>query len=203
MAKGFTWLLKRDNPFHWDTATQESFECLKVLLVLASLLRPPNYHRDYTLYLAATDTTIGMVLFQDDDDDTEHVIYYLSHNLPDMETRYAYVEKLALAAVCAVQRFCHYIVLRTTTVVSDCSLMTYILSRQMLGGKYSKWIVILQEFDLEFNIVKSKKSLVFAELLCSLPSSIVPSRSEDHIPDKTLFLISTLDPWYGDTIVYL
>eukprot|EP00253_Pinus_taeda_P006912 PITA_06912 len=81
--------------------------------------------------------------------------------------------------------------------------MTYILSRQLLGGKYSKWIVILQEFDLEFTSAKSKKLLVFAELICSLPSSASPSHTKDHIPDETLFLIGTLDPWYGDIITYL
>lgn len=81
--------------------------------------------------------------------------------------------------------------------------MTYILSRQLLGGKYSKWIVILQEFDLEFTTAKSKKSLVFAELICSFPSSSTPSHTKDQIPDETLFLISTLDPWYGDIIIYL
>eukprot|EP00253_Pinus_taeda_P014232 PITA_14232 len=144
-----------------------------------------------------------MVLVQDDDHGIEHVMYYLSRNLLDMETRYAYVEKLALAAVCAVQRFHHYILWHTTTVISDCNLMTYILSRQLLGGKYSKWIVILQEFDLEFTTAKSKKSLVFAELLCSLPSAATSSQIEESIPDETLFLISTLDPWYGDIIVYL
>ena len=120
-----------------------------------------------------------------------------------METRYAHVEKLALAAVHVVQRFRHYILLRTITVVSDCNPMTYILSRQLLGGKYSKWIVILQEFDLEFTTAKSTKSLVFTDLICSLPTDSAPSHSEDHIPDETLFLISTRDPWYGDIIVYL
>eukprot|EP00253_Pinus_taeda_P025138 PITA_25138 len=52
-------------------------------------------------------------------------------------------------------------------------------------------------------LAKSKKSLVFAKLLCSLPSTSTPSRSDDHIPDESLFFISTLDPWYGDIIVYL
>jgi len=113
------------------------------------------------------------------------------------------LHKLALAAVCAIQRFHHYILLPTMMVIFDCNPMTYILSRQLLGGKYSKWIVILQEFDLEFTNSRSKKSLVFAELLCSLPSVTTPYRLEDHIPDETLFLISTLDPWYGDIIVYL
>eukprot|EP00253_Pinus_taeda_P012667 PITA_12667 len=103
VAKGFTCLLKKDVPFHWDAVAQESFERLKGLLVSAPLLRPPNYHRDYILYLTAADTTICMVLVQTDNDDTEHVIYYL----------------------------------------------------------------------------------------------------KDHIPDETLFLISTLDPWYGDILTYL
>ena len=73
----------------------------------------------------------------------EHLIYYLSHNLNDTEFKYSYVEKLALAAVQTIQRFRHYILLRKTTIVSDCNPMTYILSHQFLGGKYSKWIVIL------------------------------------------------------------
>eukprot|EP00253_Pinus_taeda_P003394 PITA_03394 len=181
----------------------ESFEHLKILLFPAPLLRPPNYHRDYTLYLPAADTSIGMVLVQDDDYGTEHAIYYLSHNLLDTKSRYDYVEKLALAIVCVVQCFRHYILLHTTTVISECNPLTYILSHQLLGGKYSKWIVILQEFDLEFTAAKSKKSLVFAELLCSLPSTAAFSQLEDSIPDETLFLISTLDPWYKDIIVYL
>ena len=120
-----------------------------------------------------------------------------------METFYAHVEKLALAVVQVVQRFRHYIILRTITVVSDCNPMTYILSRQLLGGKYSKWIVILQEFNLEFTTAKSTKSLVFADLICSLPTDSTPSHSEEHIPDETLFLISTRNPWYGNIILYL
>lgn len=81
--------------------------------------------------------------------------------------------------------------------------MTYILSRQFLGGKYSKWIAILQEFDLEFVKSKSKKALVFAELLCDLPSSSNDETSEESIVDESLFMISASNEWYGDIIVYL
>ena len=75
------------------------------------------------------------------------------------------MEKLALATVIAVQKFRHYILLHTTTVLVDQNPMYYILTRQVLGGKYSQWIVILQEFDLEFAKSTSKKSLVFTELV--------------------------------------
>jgi len=81
--------------------------------------------------------------------------------------------------------------------------MTYILSHQLLGGKYSKWIVILQEFDLEFIKSKSNKSLVFAELLCDLPLTSIDSTSKPLILDESLFLISSSDLWYGDILIYL
>lgn len=116
-----------------------------------------------------------MVLIQDDDEGNKHIIYYLSHNLLDTKTHYAHVKKSALVVVQVVQRFRHYILLRTTTMIYEWNLMTYILTRQLLGGKYPKWIVILQEFDLVFTTTKSKKSLVFAELISSLPSMSLPT----------------------------
>jgi hypothetical protein len=144
-----------------------------------------------------------MVLVQEDDSHDEHVIYYLSKTLAPTEVKYSHVEKLALVVVQAVQRFRHYILLRKTIVLSDCNPMQHILTRQVLGGKYSKWIVILQEFDLEFERAKSKKSLVFAELICDLPSPATESLTEETIPDESLFLINSSDPWYGDIIIYL
>jgi hypothetical protein len=127
--------------------------------------------------LAASTSTIAMVLVQEDSNGEEHVIYYLSKSLSGPELRYSHVEKLAMAAVIAVQRFRHYILLRTTTVIADSNPMYHVLTRQVLGGKYSKWIVILQEFDLEFTKAKAKKSLVF-------PSSSVLSQ----VPMKTMNL---------------
>ena len=73
----------------------------------------------------------------------------------------------------------------------------------MIGGKYNKWIVILQEFDLEFVSVKSKKSLIFAELIYDFPTLEEEEVYEDSFFDEHIFLISAMDPWYRDIIVYL
>ena len=81
--------------------------------------------------------------------------------------------------------------------------MQHILTRQFLGEKYSKWIVILQEFDLEFEHTKSKKSLVFVELICDLPCYETENVAADSLPYESLFLISSDDLWYGDIIIYL
>ena len=81
--------------------------------------------------------------------------------------------------------------------------MYYVLTHQVLGGKYSRWIIILQEFELEFAKSTSKKSLVFAELMCDLPRTTEDMEPFDSMLDESLFLISTIDPWYGDIILYL
>ena len=75
---------------------------LKRALASALVISPPDYIHDFLLYVAASMETIGMVLVQEDEELQEHVIYYLSQNLIDMEVRYSHVEKLALATVHAV-----------------------------------------------------------------------------------------------------
>ena len=81
--------------------------------------------------------------------------------------------------------------------------MYHVLTCQVLGGKYSKWIVTLQEFNLEFMKAKEKKSLVFAELICALPGTDENIEPRDSLPDESLFLINTSDPWYGEILLYL
>lgn len=56
---------------------------------------------------------------------------------------------------------------------------------------------------MEFEKSKAKKSLVFAELMCDFPRTNTETVAEEPIVDESLFLISTLDPWYGDIIVYI
>jgi hypothetical protein len=110
-----------------------------------------------------------MVLVQEDDLFSEYVIYYLSRGLVGPELNYSHIEKLALAAVHAVQWFRHYVLFRKTTVIAVMNPFQYMLTRRVIGEKISRWIVVLQEFDLDFVLAKSKKSLVFAELISELP----------------------------------
>jgi hypothetical protein len=81
--------------------------------------------------------------------------------------------------------------------------MEYILSHQILAGRYSNWIVLLQEFDLKFSNPKSKKSLIFAELMIDLPQAFDESVVQYLLPDESMFLIESYNPWYGDILIYL
>jgi hypothetical protein len=52
ITKGFMHLLKKGVPFCWDEVAQCSFEALKCALTSSPLLSPPDYGKDFLLYLA-------------------------------------------------------------------------------------------------------------------------------------------------------
>ena len=102
----------------------------------------------------------------------------------------------------AVQCLRNYILLHQTLVLAHINPFQFVLTRRMIGGKYNKLIVILQEFDIKFVSEKSKKSLIFAGLISDFPSLDEGEVHEGSFIDEHIFLISTMDPWYGDIIVY-
>ena len=56
---------------------------------------------------------------------------------------------------------------------------------------------------MDFQSAKSKKYLVFVDLIAEFQVEEDTTIEEDSIPDEHIFLISTSDPWYGDIVVYL
>ena len=56
---------------------------------------------------------------------------------------------------------------------------------------------------MEFDHATSKKSLVFAELICDFPHTATKKVAVDSLPDESPFLISIDDIWYRDIIIYL
>lgn len=77
----------------------------------------------------------------------------------------------------------------------------YVINHWMIGGKFSKWIVILQEFNMEFMSSKSKKFLVFTELISELPREDENGTYNESIIYNQLILINSCDPWYNDILV--
>jgi hypothetical protein len=72
-AHGFLRLLCHDFPFRWDEHAQTTFDDLKVVLSHAPLISPPDYDRDYILYLSASAVSVAGVLIQLGDDGRENL----------------------------------------------------------------------------------------------------------------------------------
>jgi hypothetical protein len=82
-------------------------------------------------------------------------------------------------------------------------MFQYVLTRCIIGEKYNKRIVILQEFVLDFASTDSKKSLVFVELISDFPRLYEDVIHFDSFSYEHIFLVSSADPWYGYIVVYL
>jgi hypothetical protein len=81
--------------------------------------------------------------------------------------------------------------------------MQYLLSRRQINGNFSRWIVILLEYDLEFSTPKRKKALILAKLIMDFPSNTTSPSVNTNLPDEHIFFIPLDNPWYGDLLVYL
>ena len=81
--------------------------------------------------------------------------------------------------------------------------MRYLLSCRLLQGRAAKWVVILQEFELDFGSPKRTKVLTLATLMTDLPPLTTSSPPRDDLLNDFIFVISTDDPWYGYILLYL
>ena len=99
IAAPLTKLMRKDIPFIWSEAQQESFEKLKSVLTQASILIQPESGKPYTVYSDASYTGLGCVLMQDG-----KVVAYASRQLKFHECNY-HTHDLKLAAVAFALKF--------------------------------------------------------------------------------------------------
>ena len=55
---GYMHLLKKDTPLFWDDQSQWAFDNLKHALTQSPMIHPPNYSKDFLLYIASSNATI-------------------------------------------------------------------------------------------------------------------------------------------------
>ena len=79
---------KKKAPVEWTKECQSAFEHLKQLCSQQPILAYANYQRPFKLHTDASENGLGAVLYQKQDDDTEHVIAYASRTLSKSERNY-------------------------------------------------------------------------------------------------------------------
>ena len=100
--------------------------------------------------------------------------------------------------------------LSKTIVFTDHSALKYLFSKQDAKPCLIKWILLLQEFDIEIKDKKGAENLA-ADHLSRLENPNLEELKEDEIddyfPDETLMTIGKDDdeevPWFADYANYL
>jgi hypothetical protein len=113
------------------------------------------------------------------------------------------MEKELLVVVFAIKKFRSYLVHAKVIVYTDHAALKYLLIKKDAKPCLIRWILILQEFDLE---IRDKKGVdnSMADHLSHLQfeeSGELPIN--DYMRDDTLLKVSTTDPWYTNIVNYI
>ncbi|KAL1362807.1 hypothetical protein AAHE18_03G107000 [Arachis hypogaea] len=188
IAKPLSNLLAADTPFIFDKECLRAFETLKAKLVTAPVISAPNWTLPFELMCDASDHAIGAVLGQRHDK-LLHVIYYGSRVLNDARKNYTTTEKELLAVIYAIDKFRSYLVGSKVIVYTDHAALKYLLTKQDSKPRLIRWVLLLQEFDIEIRDRESEGA--------SLPLTEI---SETFL-DEQLFAIQEV-PWFADIANY-
>ena len=187
IAKPLHRLTEKTNKFEWTSDCQEAFDDLRLKLVSAPILAFPDYTKPFTLDTDASDTGVGAVLSQLDDNGAERVVAYASRTLSRAERRYCVTRKELLEVVTFLKHFRPYLLGRHFTLRTDHGSLTWLARFKEPEGQLARWLEKLQEYD--FNILhRPGKRHQNADALSRIPCTQCgrESHSSDDPPDTPL-----------------
>jgi len=176
-------LIKESNEynfkFHWDPVHEEAFLSLKKMMASAPVLRYYSITDPITISCDASQSGLGMVLFQKD-----RPVAYGSKSLTNAEYAYGQIEKELLAIVVACKKFHTYIYGRSDiTIETDHLPLLRVLEKPLhqVPLRLQKMRMRLQQYDFRL-VHKPGKDIPVADNL----SRLHLAGSKTDVPEFTV-----------------
>ena len=202
IAKPLYKLLEKDSKFVWEEDCQKSFEELKFHLTTAPIVRAPNWQLPFEVMCDASDLAIGAVLGQREDG-KPHVVYYASKTLNEAQRNYTTTEKELLAVVYALDKFRAYLVGADIVIFTDHSALKYLLTKQNAKARLIRWVLLLQEFNLQIKDKKGVENVVADHLSrLTIAHDTHSAPINDEFPEESLMQLEKA-PWYAHIANFL
>ncbi|GJY05116.1 reverse transcriptase domain-containing protein [Tanacetum coccineum] len=209
ISRLMTELLEKDLVFDFNEECIKVFKMLKEKLINAPIMVLPNWSQPFELMCDVSDFAVGAVLGQCEG---KHfcLIHFTSKTLNNAQQNYAVTEKELHAVVFAFDKFRSYLVLSKNVVFIDHFALKYLFTKQDAKPHLIRWILLLQEFDIEIKNKKGAENVTANHLLRLENLNLEELRDEDiddNFPDETLMNNSSNDekeiPWFTDFANYL
>ena len=203
IAKPLTNLLSKDADFVISDDALHAFDEIKDALIKAPVLQAPNWSLPFELMCDASDFAVGVVLGQRVDKKPV-AIYYASKTLMDAQVNYSTTEKELLAIVFALEKFRSYLLGSKVIVYTDHSALKFLFKKKEAKPRLVRWILLLQEFDIEIKDKKGNENVVADHLSRLIIDDPSPSPIRDTFPDEHILAVQVRSmPWYAHIVNYL
>nr|XP_029144851.1 uncharacterized protein LOC114924447 [Arachis hypogaea] len=198
IVKPLRTLLVSNVPFIFDRECMQAFNELKSKLSSAPIIAPPSWDLPFEFMCDASDFAIGAVLGQRRDK-LGHVIFYASKVLNEAQRNYTTTEKELLAIVIAFDKFKSYLIGSKVIVFTDHATLKYLLTKQESKPRLIRWILLLQEFNIEIKD-RSRAENKVVDHLSRIPheeNETHSPRVNESFPNEQLMMIQEA-PWFAD-----
>ncbi|XP_075500179.1 uncharacterized protein LOC142538764 [Primulina tabacum] len=183
------------------TSIKGTYEDLRERLVKTPVLVVPDWDLPFEVMCDASYTAVGVVLGQRRNK-VFYTIYYASKTLDKAQLNYATTEKELLALVFALDKFHSYLVLSKVIVFTDHSALKYLLAKKKAKPRLLRWILLLQEFDIEIKDKKGVENVVADHLsrLEHVSKNCENDEIDDWFPDEQLLVVKKC-PWTASKVL--
>jgi hypothetical protein len=171
---------------------------MKSALVSAPIIQPPDWNQPFEIMCDASDYVVGAVLGQRKEGRV-HAVYYASKTLNEAQINYSTMEKELLVMVFTFEKFRSYIVNSMVIVYTDHEVIKYLLAKKDAKPRLIRWILLLQEFDVEIHDNKGVENVV-ADHLSRMNCGDDKELIEDKMRDDHLYRVLDKDTWMIDII---
>ena len=122
----------------------------------------------------------------------------------DAQLNYATTEKELLAIVFAFDKFRPNLIGNSVIVHTDHSAIKNLMTKKDPKLRLIRWVLLLQEFDLEIKDKRGSENLV-ADHLSQLEGPSKEIQINDDFPDEQLLVIEDKKsvPWFANLVNYL
>ena len=175
-------LLAKDVPFEFTDECLNSFQTLKKALILAPIIQPPDWSLPFEIMCDASDYAVGAVLGQTKDK-KHHAVAYASKTLIGAQLNYATTDKELLVVVFAIDKFRSYLVGAKIIVYTDHAALKYLLTKKDAKPRLIRWILLLQEFNLEIKDKKRVENTIADHLSCMQVTNMQELPINDFLRD--------------------
>ncbi|XP_065189626.1 uncharacterized protein K02A2.6-like [Sycon ciliatum] len=185
-------LLRKEMKWQWSKAEEDAFQALKDAMCEHTLLAHYDVKKPVTLQVDASPMGLGAVLLQRQKNGDVLPVAYVSRKLTPAESRYAQIEREAVAVVFGVTKFQKYLLGRHFTLQTDHQPLLKLLGNNepvptLASARIKKWALMLAGYDYEIKYLPGKEN-VYADFLSRQPCENISPSAEEMVTVRVLLV---------------